>query len=147
MLETHLKQRLIFIGCLIKDSTLFFLSLCVCVHNFTYPVFSQMPFPSLSCLFPLLFFRDSSSFVVTSYEYDALFKFPFSFRCGGRTAYENWRRKKKNLFYLAKIYGKKLKLSLDFAILSKLFKEYKAHIKQLENLFAIRKFLKKRFFQ
>ena len=55
--------------------------------------------------------------------------------------------KKKILFYLAKIYGKKLKLSLDSAILSKLFKEYKAHIKQLENLFAIRKFLKKRFFQ
>ena len=45
--------------------------------------------------------------------------------------------KKKILFYLAKIYGKKLKLSLDFAILSKLFKEYKGHIKPLENLFAL----------
>ena len=118
------------------------------------PVFSQMPFPSLNCLFPLLFLE--TSFMVTSYEYEALFKFPFSFICGGRTMYErlpststrkfpphssrseNWRgKKKKKLFYLAKIYGKISKLSLDFAILSKLFKEYKGHIKPLENLFAL----------
>ena len=46
-------------------------------------------------------------------------------------------KEKKKLFYLAKIYGKISKLSLDFAILSKLFKEYKGHIKPLENLFAL----------
>ena len=124
MLETHMKQsriQLIFIGCLMKDCTLFFLSPCVCVHNFTYPVFSQMPFPSLSCLFPLLFFRDSSSFVVTSYEYQNMklcLNFLFHSDVMGvlRTRKfltysprsENWRskKKKKKLFYLAKIYVK-----------------------------------------
>ena len=40
MLETHL-----IITCLIKDCTLFFLSPCVCVQNFTSPVFSQAKQP------------------------------------------------------------------------------------------------------